>query len=174
MPNRDLRLVWLFHRTVEVLMAAGPTEHQLSTVQFLALRFIGLHERPTPGDAAQALGISNAAATKLIDRLVKKGLVSRVEDPTDRRERRLGLTERGVGVFAVISEAGSEQIALTLSRLSHRDRTALRQGLRAFLAATLADPAAVRRVCLHCGREHEPDCPGEGLYRQLGGPPRPV
>ncbi len=174
LPSKDLRLVWLFHRTVDVLLAAGPTEHQLSTVQFFALRFIGLHERPNLGDVAQALGISNAAATKLIDRLVKKGLVNRVEDPTDRRERRLGLTKRGEEFFTTITKAGGEHIALVLGRLSRQDRTALRQGLEAFLAANLADPAVIRRVCLRCGREHELDCPGEGLYRRLGGPPRPV
>lgn len=174
MPKKDLRLVWLFSRTVDAMLAAGPVGHQLSMVQFFALRFIGLHERPNLGDVAQALGVSNAAATKLIDRLVKKGLVSRVEDPVDRRERRLGLTKQGEGFFTAISEADQELIALTLDRLSRQDQQALRQGLQAFLAATLDDPAAIRRVCLQCGREHEPDCPGEDLYRRLGGPPRPV
>lgn len=174
MTSKDLRLVWLFNRTVDVLLAAGPTEHQLSAVQFFALRFIGLHERPNLGDLAQALGVSNAAATKLIDRLVKKGLVSRVEDPVDRRERRLGLTKQGEEFFAAINKAGGEHIARTLDRLSRQDRAALRQGLQSFLAATLDEPAAIRRICLRCGREHELDCPGEDLYRQLGGPPRPV
>ena len=174
MTSKDLRLVWLFNRAVNGLLAAGPATHHLSAVQFFALRFVGLHEQPNLGDVAQALGISNAGATKLVDRLVKKGLVSRVEDRVDRRERRLGLTKQGEDFFTAINQAGGERIARTLGRLPGADRAALRQGLKAFLAATLCDPATVRRVCLRCGREHELDCPGEDLYRQLGGPPRPV
>lgn len=41
------------------------------------------------------LGVSNAASSQLIDRLVLLGLVERTEDPTDRRAKCLTLSTRG-------------------------------------------------------------------------------
>lgn len=172
--HKDRRLIWLFNRAVESLLATGPRHSTLSVVQFMALRFIGLHERPNLGSVAEALAISNAAATKLVDRLVKKGLAARVEDEIDRRERRLSLTERGLALFSSSTEEGERRMAEILGRLSERDRVHLRLALHAFLAAAFDEPTQVQKVCLRCGREHERDCPGEDLYRNLGGKPRMV
>jgi DNA-binding MarR family transcriptional regulator len=41
------------------------------------------------------LGVTNAAASQAVDRLVQLGLVERTEDPDDRRAKRLGLTPKG-------------------------------------------------------------------------------
>lgn len=47
------------------------------------------------GEIASHLGVSNAAASQLLDRLVQQGLVARSEDPMDRRGKVLVLTESG-------------------------------------------------------------------------------
>ncbi len=41
------------------------------------------------------LGVTNAAASQLVDRLVQLGLVDRSEDPNDRRVKQLALTDSG-------------------------------------------------------------------------------
>ncbi len=41
------------------------------------------------------LGVTSAAASQMLDRLVNEGLVTRTEDPDDRRVKRLVLTEKG-------------------------------------------------------------------------------
>jgi DNA-binding MarR family transcriptional regulator len=41
------------------------------------------------------LGVSNAASSQLIDRLVLQGLIERTEDPTDRRAKQLTITTKG-------------------------------------------------------------------------------
>jgi len=46
-------------------------------------------------DIGAQMGISNAAASQLVDRLVQMGYVSREEDPHDRRAKRLTLTLEG-------------------------------------------------------------------------------
>ncbi len=43
----------------------------------------------------EEMGISNPAASQMIDRLVQMGLVSRGENPTDRRLKQITITERG-------------------------------------------------------------------------------
>jgi DNA-binding MarR family transcriptional regulator len=43
----------------------------------------------------EEMGVTNAAASQAIDRLVQMGLVERNEDPDDRRAKRLTLTPKG-------------------------------------------------------------------------------
>ena len=46
-------------------------------------------------DVGTHLGITNAAASQTIERLVQMGLLTRMEDPVDRRVKRITLTSRG-------------------------------------------------------------------------------
>jgi DNA-binding MarR family transcriptional regulator len=46
-------------------------------------------------DIGTQLGVTNAAASQVIQRLVQMGLVERREDPDDRRAKRLSLTPEG-------------------------------------------------------------------------------
>jgi DNA-binding MarR family transcriptional regulator len=41
------------------------------------------------------LGVTNAAASQMLERLVQQGLIVRSEDPQDRRAKRIILTEKG-------------------------------------------------------------------------------
>ncbi len=41
------------------------------------------------------LGVTNAAASQAVDRLVQLGLIERTEDPEDRRAKKLALTTKG-------------------------------------------------------------------------------
>lgn len=41
------------------------------------------------------LGVTSAAASQMLERLVQQGLISRSEDPEDRRAKQLALTEKG-------------------------------------------------------------------------------
>ncbi|MCX6036564.1 MAG: MarR family transcriptional regulator [Chloroflexi bacterium] len=50
------------------------------------------------------LGVTNAAASQAVDRLVQLGLIERTEDPEDRRAKRLALTQKG----RVLIEKGVE------------------------------------------------------------------
>jgi DNA-binding MarR family transcriptional regulator len=56
-----------------------------------------LHHSETCGvsDIGEFLDISNAAASQLVDRLVQCNLVTRNEDPSDRRVKQLALTGEG-------------------------------------------------------------------------------
>jgi DNA-binding MarR family transcriptional regulator len=46
-------------------------------------------------DIGDELGISNAAASQLLDRMVQEQLVARKEDPADRRVKQISLTDKG-------------------------------------------------------------------------------
>jgi DNA-binding MarR family transcriptional regulator len=46
-------------------------------------------------EIGEQLGVTNAAASQTVDRMVQLGLIERTEDPEDRRAKRLALTEKG-------------------------------------------------------------------------------
>ena len=77
----------------------------------------------------EQLGISCAAASQMLERLVKQGLILRSEDPSDRRMKQIVLTNKGrqvlqesisarqswIGDLAVVlSESEKEQVAAAL------------------------------------------------------------
>jgi DNA-binding MarR family transcriptional regulator len=49
-------------------------------------------------DLGEEMGVTNAAASQLLDKLVQQGLVTRAEDPQDRRNKLITLTEAGMRV----------------------------------------------------------------------------
>jgi DNA-binding MarR family transcriptional regulator len=46
-------------------------------------------------EIGEQLGVSNAAASQAVDRLVVMDLIKRTEDPSDRRAKQLALTQKG-------------------------------------------------------------------------------
>ncbi len=56
------------------------------------------------------LGVTSAAASQAVDRLVHLGLIERTEDPEDRRAKRLALTQKGSALIEKGVEARSKWI----------------------------------------------------------------
>ena len=70
--------------------SSGLSMPQLSLLMRLYYRGgCGVH------DIGTGFGVSSAAASQLVDRLVHAGLVARAEDPGDRRARQVALSEKG-------------------------------------------------------------------------------
>lgn len=98
-PNRlghelSLRVV-LFHEALARRLDLTATEHKL-------LDLIGLDEGLSASELSRAAGLSNAAITKVVDRLVAAGYVERRTNPRDRRSIRLVRTG---GFHAAMGEA---------------------------------------------------------------------
>jgi DNA-binding MarR family transcriptional regulator len=45
------------------------------------------------------LGVSNAAVSQMLERLVQQGLILRSENPTDRRVKQIVLTDKGLQIY---------------------------------------------------------------------------
>jgi DNA-binding MarR family transcriptional regulator len=56
-------------------------------------------------DIGEHLGVTNAASSQMIDRLVQLDLLQRSEDPLDRRNKCLALTDKGHAIIAESIEA---------------------------------------------------------------------
>ncbi|HBR30228.1 MAG TPA: hypothetical protein DD789_12420 [Firmicutes bacterium] len=144
----------------------------LTQVQENCLRFIYFHQTPLSKEVADGLQISNAAVTKLIDRLEKKGLVERVYPPTDRRQIILKLTPVGIDLLETAHTESLRRLQVIVDRLDPEAQTALEAGLNDFLTAALVNTEQLDRICMRCGQAHFSTCPGNLIYRSLTGQDR--
>jgi DNA-binding MarR family transcriptional regulator len=154
------RLMDLFSRlinmtTLETLRYLR--EYHLTVSQLRGLRFLKRHEDCLVGDLANGLAVSYPAASKLMDRLINRGLSQRRDDETDRRNTRLRVTIKGRRVLETIEEKRQREIAQIFLRLEEEEQRFLTQGLKRFLEAALSDEAIINKICLHCGTEHFDD-----------------
>lgn len=67
---------------------------------------------------ADALGLRLAAASALVNRLVRAGLLQRSEDPRDRRRVLLALTDSAEQALTRVDERSAARFAAVLTRMS--------------------------------------------------------
>jgi DNA-binding MarR family transcriptional regulator len=115
------------------------TSH-LTMPQFRVLLVLALRGGAAGHDLAESMGVSLATITGIVDRLAAHDLVTRREDPRDRRVRRVELTEAGRALIDGIAAAGAANQRRLLDRLSLEDLGVLE---RAF--DLLADAAEAER-----------------------------
>ncbi|WP_307848411.1 MarR family winged helix-turn-helix transcriptional regulator [Microbispora oryzae] len=94
------------------LIASNLTMQQLKVVMFLSFRGSASGQ-----ELARNLGVGLGTATGIVDRVVAHGLVTRREDPHDRRVRRVELTEAGRRLTAEILDAGTARYRRLLEHL---------------------------------------------------------
>jgi DNA-binding MarR family transcriptional regulator len=80
---------------------------------------------------AQQLRVGLSAVSGLVDRLVEHGYLERHEDPSDRRQQQLSLTDAGVRVVDHIRELNAEHMRTLLRGLTKTELEALRTGIAA-------------------------------------------
>jgi DNA-binding MarR family transcriptional regulator len=116
--NRDIR-----QHTLEAWMGLNITAPQLKTMFFIAnqgsTNFTKL---------ALALGVTPPNVTGIVDRLVEHGLVSRQENPEDRRMLMLHLTEKGKSIIADLRERRASRMSKILSNLSLEELATVAKG----------------------------------------------
>ena len=139
----------------------------LTEVQLSCLRYTHLHQDPSVGEIAEGLKISNAASAKLIDRLVRKHLLTREEDPVDRRVLKIKLTPDGDRLLAEITRVETEQFQKIFGSMADDERQALEKGLVGFLTKSVENAEQLDEICLRCGWSHDIDCAGNQLYKNF-------
>lgn len=84
---------------------------------------------------AEAVGVSSPAASRLCERLVRKGLVQRREDDQDRRAVRLSLTPGGRELVDAVTAARRREIGRLVAAVPPERRASLVGALRALAEA---------------------------------------
>ena len=95
-------LTYILHEWLRVTMRYSmrhfmsfAKEHNYSIAQLNALIRIRYKGMCGVSDLGEEMGVTSAAASQLLEKLVQQGLVIRTEHPQDRRNKRITLTEAG-------------------------------------------------------------------------------
>ncbi|HXN99095.1 MAG TPA: MarR family transcriptional regulator [Candidatus Acidoferrales bacterium] len=108
-----------------------------------------LHKGPTPVNAiGPKVDLNPGSVSVAVDRLYRKGLVSRVESESDRRVRTVSLTEKGRRVFVPIFRQHAALIKRAFQDVSPAEQHRLEQVLKRIgrRAEKLAEQEAHRRL----------------------------
>lgn len=139
----------LLERTLE---EAGHGELAMSQVKLLLL-VARPDQRFKVSDVAAFLGVTNAAASRSIDRLVQRGLIDRRLSKEDRRAVDLDVTEEGQRVLDTFAQVRSKELTRLLG---DHPETRIQQAIELLdeLSVLLLDldPEKARNErCLRCG-----------------------
>jgi MarR family transcriptional regulator, organic hydroperoxide resistance regulator len=116
--------------------AAEPwIELGLTIAQLKSLFFIVDREKTSFKRLAEALRVTPPNVTGIVDRLVEQGLVSRTENPEDRRIMLLQATEKGQNLLTTLKINSNNEMARVLDQLSVEELSSLAQGLNAVARA---------------------------------------
>jgi MarR family transcriptional regulator, organic hydroperoxide resistance regulator len=84
---------------------------------------------------AQHLGVTPGDVTRIIERLVEQGLVSRNPSPEDRRVIRLQATNKGRNLLANLMESQTRHMARILEFMNLNDLQSLLNGISGLIQA---------------------------------------
>ena len=138
---------------------------QLTLSQFKLLKLVANTDAHSIGDVAAFLGVSNAAASKAVDKLVRRKMLVRTERTLDRRTTELTLTRRSVRLLAAYDAAKNRKLAEVFRSFSREELQRTADILDQLSAGIVDHNANPEEVCFQCGIYFRENC----LVRKLVG-----
>jgi len=81
-------------------------------------------------DISEQMGITKAAASQLVEQMVRLGLLDRIPDPIDRRIKRLALTPKGHALAEKLVDMQRKWVEQFTDSLTSRQREAISDALQ--------------------------------------------
>ncbi len=101
----------------------------LTIPQMFALRYIFYKGTCNISDIARELGVSSAAVSQMLNRLVDQGYIVRREDPRDRRNKQLILTDKGRAALEESAAAQSRWLTEVAEKLTEEEKANILEAL---------------------------------------------
>ena len=132
----------------EVLQEAA--DARVTPAQVTILKLINHSGSRTLSELAALLDVSNAAASKSVDRLVRRKLVFRREASSDRRLIDLSLTPLGRDVLERYESRRGEMLARTFRQFPAEELESAARVLERLSAALITNSPRSDEICLQC------------------------
>lgn len=110
----------------------------ITTAQLRSLFFIDNEGTTNFTRLAAALGVTSSNVTGIVEHLVEQELVSRTENPEDRRVLLLSVTEKGKALLNSLRESRTKQMSEVLAHLSAEELSILARGFTILVKAAEA------------------------------------
>ncbi|MFH0838656.1 MAG: MarR family transcriptional regulator [Candidatus Omnitrophota bacterium] len=95
---------------------------KITLPQFLILDFLAKHDSSKMSAIAHFMGVSTAATTGLIDRLLKYAYIKRESDLSDRRIVKIKITPKGAEISKRINAQRHQMIIHIFDKISEKER----------------------------------------------------
>lgn len=119
----------------------GELEDAVTLPQFRTLVVLDTHGEMNLNRLAEILGVNSSSAMRMIDRLLAAELVTRRENPDNRRQVLLDVTPQAARMVRRVTTRRRREIAQVVDRMPDTDRSGLVAALRAFSDAA-GEPSA--------------------------------
>lgn len=143
---------------LEVKSLREVSPNPLAVSQFHLLKILALNGGYQVGQLAGYLGVSAAAASKTVDKLVRLGLVARSASKGDRRVRVLSPSPKGRRLVQKYERTKAERLAPVLEEFSAKEVDQLADLLERFSVRMIRQEDPAGGQCLRCGVNCEDDC----------------
>lgn len=148
---------------LEQKLLAQVTGGQLTPSSMKVLELVAFTNVGTLSELAAFLGISTPAASKSVDKLVRRNLLARCGGEEDRRSIRVTLTEDGRRLLAAYDFARNERLKDLFSQFPPEELKRVAKLLDQISVAVVRQTAQAEELCLQCGIHFRETC----LVRQI-------
>lgn len=124
-----------------------------SMTESSALFSLRHHSGCNVSEMAEHLGVSNAAASQMLDRLVEQGLILRSEDPNDRRGKRIELTEQGRELIRASMQARQSWVEDLIVLFTPEQREQIMPILHVMIEKTRQLDNNLAHACIHADKD---------------------
>lgn len=136
---------------MEQKLLSETTGKRLTPSQLKILKLLHLTDARNVGDVAAFLGVSNAAASKSLDRLVRQKYLHRTEARGDRRSSELSLTASGKRFLGQYEAAKDRKLVKIFRDVAPGDLRRAAGLLEHLTKAIVTHSANPEEICLQCG-----------------------
>ncbi len=136
---------------VEQKLLRAVAGSRLTFSQFKLLKLVALTDAHTIGDVAAFLGVSNAAASKAVDKLVRRKLLLRTEGEADRRAIQLSLTEPSRRLLVAYEAVKNRKLQKIFRQFPQKELRRTAELLDHLSAGIVDHSPKPEEVCLQCG-----------------------
>jgi DNA-binding MarR family transcriptional regulator len=130
------------------------------------LKLVAFTDSHTIGDVAAFLGVSNTAASKAVDKLVRRRLLRRTEGHADRRASELSLTGEGRRLLSAYEAARDQKLTEIFSACVPEQLCGTVATLDRLSAKIVDHTANPQELCFQCGIYFREKCRLRELVRR--------
>jgi len=132
---------WLrkLSNAVSASFAERLARHEVSVAQWVVLRALYDHEALALKEIVAQVEVDQGALSRMVDRLLARGLVQREVDAADRRAVAISLTRTGRTLVPKLAAEADRNDEAFFATLSAREREAFLKTIHALLAANAMD-----------------------------------
>jgi DNA-binding MarR family transcriptional regulator len=141
--TRALAAMEVFQQRLMALHATEFTTLDITMAQAKLLYVVATAGELSMSEIAQRLGVTISTTSGAVERLVELGLLARTEDPANRRQVCVSVTETGTATLEQVRELSIHQLRTLFEHMTDNDLGVIERAIRIMTdAASAAAPAA--------------------------------